>query len=308
MENAANAGRGHRWLLPFAALVVTALVVVAVVLVLFVLAAARFSPNAGPANIGANNLTIWLLHPTTSAIGPASVPTGDVARQSQTGFVGLIAQSALNSAFLVIPASLLAALVGVPLGFWVALHAPARLVGGLRALTNLGVALPAFFVAFLLQVVAVEITGRIGHSVIPVYGFGLDAHLLIPVLALTLGPAAAIARLISLAATDLNARDFARTARAKGLSERAVIYGHLAPNMYGTLGEAVLTGVRLVLGALVIVEYLFAWPGLGVLGLRALNVQDLPVLLGCIGVLGLLFVITELALDLVTRRTGVVTG
>ena len=293
---------------PLVSLLGTAAVVVAVVLILFVLAAARFSPNAGPANVGANNPTIWLLHPAASAIGPASGPTGNLARLSQGGVVGLIAQSAVNSAFLVIPASLLAALAGVPLGFWVALHAPARLVGGLRAVTNLGVALPAFFVAFLLQVVAVEITGRIGHSVIPVYGFGLDAHLLIPVLALMLGPTAAIARLVSLAATDLNARDFARTARAKGLSERAVIYRHLAPNMYGTLGEAMLTGVRLVLGALVIVEFLFVWPGLGVLALRALNVQDLPVLLGCVGVLAVVFVLTELALDLVTRRTGVVTG
>lgn len=65
---------------------------------------------------------------------------------------------------------------------------------------------------------------------------------------------------------------------------------HLVPNLYGTIGEAVLTGLRLVLGALVIVEFLFVWPGLGVLALRALNVQDLSVLLACVAVFGLLFV------------------
>ncbi len=308
MENTAEAGRGQRSLLPFVALLVTALVVVGVTLALFLLAAARFAPNGGPGRLGANDLTIWLLRANPAPIGLASVPTGDVAAQANRSLPALIAQSALNSAFLVVPAALLAALIGVPLGFWVALHAPPRLVAVLRAVTNLGIALPAFFVAFLLQVVAVEITGRIGANLIPVYGFGLDAHLAIPVLALMLGPAAAITRLVALAATELNAREFVRTARAKGLSERAVIYGHLAPNMYGTLGEAVLTGLRLVLGALVIVEFLFVWPGLGVLALRALNVQDLPVLLACVGVMGVVFVLTELGLDLITNRTGVVTG
>jgi peptide/nickel transport system permease protein len=70
----------------------------------------------------------------------------------------------------------------------------------------------------------------------------------------------------------------------------------------------VLPGVRLVLGALVIVEFLFVWPGLGGLALRAVNVQDLPVVLACVTLLGGLFVLTELGLDLVTRRTGLVSG
>jgi peptide/nickel transport system permease protein len=290
------------------ALVATGLVILGVTLGLFALAAARFSANVGAASLGGSNVTVWLLHPIASPIGLATGATGDLAAQSNTNLLGLVASAALNSTFLLVPAALFAALIGVPLGFWIALHAPAWAVGLLRALTNLGIALPAFFVAFLLQVVAVELDGRVGRSVVPVYGFGLDAHLLIPVLALAIGPAAAITRLVALSATELNARDFARTARAKGLSERSVIYGHLVPNMYGILGEAVLTGIRLVLGALVIVEFLFVWPGLGVLAVRALNVQDLPVLLGCVAILGSLFVLVELGLDVITARTGLVTG
>lgn len=291
-----------------AALVTTGVVILGISLVLFALAAARFAANTGQASLGASDLTIWLLHPNANPVGLATGPTGDLAAKSNTTLPALLGLAALNSFFLVLPAVVLAVVVGVPLGFWVALHAPARAVGFLRAVTNLGIALPAFFVAFLLQVVAVELTGRLGHSVVPVYGFGLDAHMLIPVLSLAIGPAAAVTRLVALSATELNARDFARTARAKGLSERAVIYGHLVPNMYGTLGEAVLTGIRLVLGALVIVEFLFVWPGLGVLALRAVNVQDLPALLGCVGILGSLFVLIELGLDLVTARTGLVSG
>lgn len=293
---------------PFAATASTALVILGLALVLFALAAARFSANTGSASLGASDLTVWLLHPNATAIGPAAGATGDLASRSNTTLPALVAQAALNSAFLLFPASLLAVLVGLPLGFWVALHAPKGAFGVLRALTGVGIALPAFFVAFLLQVAAVELTGRLGRSVVPVYGFGLDNHLVIPVLSLAIGSAAAITRLVALSALELNARDFARTARAKGLNERAVIYRHLVPNMYGTLGEAVLTGARLILGALVIVEFLFVWPGLGTLALRAVNVQDLPVLLGCVGILGALFVLIELGLDLVTSRTGRVTG
>ena len=291
---------------PLAALLLTAGVILGVTLILFVLAVARFSPNVG-AIVGANNPAIWLLRPSAAALG-LSPNAGSLVAITRTPLVVLVMQAALNSVFIALPATLLAALLGIPLGFWVALHAPRGVVGLLRVVTNLGIALPAFFVAFLLQVLAVELTGRIGHNVVPVYGFGLDAHLLIPVLALTLGPLAAVTRLVALGATELNARDFARTARAKGLSERAVIYGHLVPNLYGTLGEAVLTGLRLVLGALVIVEFLFVWPGLGVLTLRALSVQDLAVLLACIGVFALVFIAIELALDLVTHRTGLVSG
>jgi peptide/nickel transport system permease protein len=304
-----QATRGSRSaLLAIAAFGTTGAVVLGVCLVLFALAAARFSANTGPVGLGAGDITIWLLHPNANPVGLAVGPTGDLASKSNTTLLALVATAALNSAFLLVPAALLAVAVGVPLGFWVALHAPRRAVGALRAVTNLGIALPAFFVAFLLQVLAVELAGRVGHNVVPVYGFGLDAHLVIPVLSLAIGPAAAVTRLVVLAATELNARDFARTARAKGLSERAVIYGHLVPNMYGTLGEAVFTGIRLVLGALVIVEFLFVWPGLGGLALRAVNVQDLPVLLCCVGLLGGLFVLLELGLDLVTARTGQVTG
>ena len=300
--------KGRSSLLPIIALVSSGLVIVAVSLVLFALATARFSANTGQVSLGASDLTVWLLHANANPIGLATGPTGDLAAKSNTTLPALVGLAALNSAFLLVPAALLAVLLGVPLGFWVALHAPRRAVGAFRALTNLGIALPGFFVAFLLQVLAVEITGRVGHSVVPVYGFGLDTHLVIPVLSLSIGPAAAVTRLVALAATELNARDFARTARAKGLSERAVIYGHLVPNLYGTLGEAVLTGVRLVLSALVIVEFLFVWPGLGGLALRAVNVQDLPVLLSCVALLGGLFVLIELGLDLVTARTGIVSG
>lgn len=290
-----------------ASLPFSAFLVLAVTAALFLLATRWYAPGSGTFGAVAGGLNAWLTRATPSDIVGLAASRSLAAQAGVDGPVLLLA-AALNSAFLVLLAVAIAASLGIPAGFWIAIHAPRRLVSLLRSITNLGIALPAFFVAFLLQVFAIELAGQTQRTVLPVYGFGLDSHLVIPVLALSAGPFAYIARLVLVAATDLNIRDFVRTARAKGLPEHSVVYRHIAPNMLGAIGEALLGGTRLVLGGLVIVEYLVVWPGLGILALRAANVQDLGVLLGAVAILGALFFVTELGLDLVTRRTGLVTG
>jgi len=287
-------------------LAVGLVLVLVVTAVLFEFAARWYS--AGSAAFGsAAGLNFWNTRGAPAPLG-AVTPGLDLAAQAGVSGVVLVLAAAWNSMFLVVLATALAAGLGVPLGFWLAVHAPRSVVATLRSVTNVGIALPAFFLAFLLQVVAVELAGRVGGTVLPVYGFGVDSHLVIPVLALAAAPFAYITRFVLVGATEINALDFVRTARGKGLSETRVIYGHVAPNMLGILGEAVIGGMRLVLGALVIVEYLVIWPGLGVLALRAANLQNVSILFGSVAVLGVLFVLTEFGLDIVTRRTGVVTG
>ena len=220
----------------------------------------------------------------------------------------LVASAALNSTFLAGLAAGAALVSGIPFGFWLAIHAPRPLSELLRSATNVGIALPAFFVAFLLQVAAVELSRGTARPLVPTFGFGIDAHLIIPVLALAAAPFAYVTRLVAIGAADLDARDFVRTARAKGLSEMRVVYRHIAPNMVGALSEAALGALRLVLGALVIVEYLVSWPGIGYLLLRAVRAQDGAVLLAGITVLGMVFLLLERGIDVLTERTGVVTG
>ena len=275
--------------------------------VLFALAARWFVGGLPSFGAAAGAVTVWTLRATPSDTGVVS-PAADLAVRAGVPGAVLVLGAALNSAFLIVIACAIACGIGIPLGFWLAVHAPPRLVALVASLTTLGVALPAFFVTFLLQLGAVELAGRTGRTLLPVYGYGVDTHLVIPVIALSLAPVTTIARLVLVSASELDARDFVRTARAKGLPERLVIYRHIAPNMVGAIGEAALSGVRLVLGGLVIVEYLIVWPGLGVLALRALNVQDLGIFLGSVAVLGALFMATELGLDRVTRRTGITTG
>ncbi len=278
-----------------------------VVALIFLLAARNFIASTSSAGIAGSALPGWAIRPGAQPFGQVS-PGFDLAGQVGVTPVELVLLAALNSAFLVLLATAVALVIGVPVGFWLAIHAPRRLVVILKGATNLGVAFPAFFVAFLLQVAAVEATGRVGHMVVPVYGFGLDGHLLIPVVSLALAPTAMVLRLVALTATEMNVRDFVRTARAKGLSEIAVVYRHIAPNMLGAVGEAGLGALRIVLAGLVIIEYLLVWPGLGVLALRAANVQDLPIFLVSAALLAVVFYVTDLGLDLVTDRRGLIVG
>jgi peptide/nickel transport system permease protein len=285
----------------------TLVLVVGVGALLFFLAARNFLATTSTAGVAGSALQGWQISTGAQPFGQV-VRGFDLAAQAGVSPVVLVLLAAANSAFLVTLATTFALLAGVPAGFWIAIHAPPWSVTALKSAANVGVAFPAFFVAFLLQVAAVEATGRLGHSVVPVYGFGLDGHLVIPVLALTLAPLAFVVRLVALTATELNVRDFVRTARAKGLSERTVVYRHLAPNMLGAIGEAGLGALRLVLAGVVIVEYLLVWPGLGVLALRAANVQDLPLFLASAVVLGTLLYLTDVSLDLVTNRRGHIGG
>jgi ABC-type dipeptide/oligopeptide/nickel transport system permease component len=281
--------------------------VIAVTAVLFLLAARWYAPGSGSIGAIAGGLNAWPMRSSPADLGQL-LAVRALAAQAGVAPELLVLGASLNSAFLIVLALMLASLLGVPTGFWLAIHAPRRLVTAVGSITNLGVSLPAFFIAFLMQVAAVEIAGRAGRTVLPVYGFGIDLHLVIPVIALAAAPFAYITRLVLVSATELNAREFVRTARAKGLSEQSVVYRHIAPNMLGAIGEALLGGSRLVIGGLVIVEYLVLWPGIGALALRAANVQDLGTLLASVAVLGALFFVAEVGLDLVTRRTGQTTG
>ncbi|SRR6266508_157295 len=262
---------------------------------LFALARPNYRPSSGP---------IW----DVLATPIASEAAGDLAAKAGVTAVQLIFAAALNSAFLAVLAGGLALVVGIPLGFWLSVHAPLPLAGSLRALLSATAGFPAYFVVFVLQVGAVELSRTAGRPLIPTFGFGLDAHLVIPVLALALAPCGYVARLVAIGAADCNGRDFIRTARAKGLTELRVVYTHILPNMVGAVGEAVFGGLRLVLAGLVIVEYLVSWPGLGYLVLRAIRSQDAVVFIGAIGSLGIVFLLLERALDLMTERTGAVTG
>jgi len=191
---------------------------------------------------------------------------------------------------------LLAAVVGVPLGLAAAVmrHRKFSLVFVTAAIV--GVSTPSFFLALLLQILEINIYRRTGVALFPVGGFGWDSHIVLPALVLAARPVAQVARISFVALSEALDADYVRTARAKGLNSRAVIFDHALQNagvpILSTLGSS----LRFSVSSLPIVEALFNWPGMGSLLLIAISTEaNLAATLTL--VLGILFVLVQVVLD-----------
>jgi ABC-type dipeptide/oligopeptide/nickel transport system permease component len=125
---------------------------------------------------------------------------------------------------------------------------------------------------------------------------GVVAHLILPALTLGLSEATLMARLTRSSMLEEIAKDYVRTARAKGLHEQTVIQRHVVRN--ALIPVITLVGLSLgdLLGGAVITETIFAWPGVGRLVIQAINTRDYPLVQGVV----LFFALFRLAINLVT--------
>jgi peptide/nickel transport system permease protein len=160
-------------------------------------------------------------------------------------------------------------------------------------------AIPPFYLAYLLMTVF-----AIDHPWLPTSGMrtpGLDAggwamladrarYLVMPVVVLGVASAAGFARYTRGSLIDALGEDYVRTARAKGLAERAVIWRHAFRSSLGTLITIVGLSAPFLVGGAVIVEAVFAWPGMGSLMVESIYARDYPVVLA-VNLIGALVVI-----------------
>ncbi|HEV2022855.1 MAG TPA: ABC transporter permease [Terriglobales bacterium] len=143
-------------------------------------------------------------------------------------------------------------------------------------------------------------------GLLPVSGSGTWAHLVLPAITMGGALAAILTRMVRTAMLEELGQDYIRTARAKGLSERAVVYRHALRNAL----IPVLTVVGLQFGALlagaIVTETIFSWPGIGRLTLQAIGNRDYYLVEGCILAIGLTYVavnfLTDLTYSLVNPR------
>ena len=183
--------------------------------------------------------------------------------------------------------------LGTPLGIAAALAHRGRLDHLLRVLSLLGASTPGFFLAYLL--IALLATDL---HLLPVAGDENAAGLVLPAVTLAAGPAATLGRLLRASLLEVLADDFVRTARAKGMSGFRVVWVHALPNA----SIPVLTVLGGVLGHLlagaVIVEFIFAWPGLGRLTVEAVAERDYPMIEGLVTFSAAVFLVLNLLVDL----------
>jgi peptide/nickel transport system permease protein len=123
-------------------------------------------------------------------------------------------------------------------------------------------------------------------------------HLLIPSLCLALGPAVAIGRVLRSSLLEVMRQDHVRTARAKGMSERVVVVRHALRNASGPALSMAGLQVGLLLAGVVVVELVFAWPGLGLYTEQSIGQADFPAIVGITFVLGTAYVAINAIVDI----------
>jgi peptide/nickel transport system permease protein len=208
-----------------------------------------------------------------------------------------------------IAAALIALVVGVPLGVYTALKRHGKLSQALLAFSLFGVSLPTFLIGILLILI---FSVQLGW--LPSYGRGdtirlgwwstglLTAsgwhHLVLPAVTLSLFQLALVMRLVRSEMLEVLRADYIKFARARGLTKRAIHFGHALRN---TL-VPVITIMGLQLGGIIafaiVTETVFQWPGMGLLFIQAVQFADIPVMAAYLCLISLIFVSINLTVDL----------
>lgn len=184
----------------------------------------------------------------------------------------LVLEHLPNTIELALTATLLAVLVGVPLGVLAAVRRGNTVDTVIGVVSTFGQAIPSFWLGILL----ILLFGvRLGW--LPVAGQSGPASLIMPAISLAVIPLVSILRLARSSMIEVLQRDFVRTARAKGLRRLEVIGRHVLPN--GLVSVIAFTGILLggLLGGAVITEQIFAWPGVGQLAVQSIEARDYAV-------------------------------
>ena len=214
--------------------------------------------------------------------------------QDQRLVAVILAERMVPTLELTLAALGLALVLALPLGVLAARHHGDRLDTGAMALSLLGASIPNFWLGPLLILV---FSLWLGWT--PVSGREGPESLILPALTLGTGMAAILARMVRASVLEVLGEDYVRTARAKGLSEGRVLWGHALRNAW--LPILTLVGLQLggLLGGAVITETVFAWPGVGSLMVEAIQSRDYPVVQACVLLVSLTYVLVNTLTDLV---------
>lgn len=205
-----------------------------------------------------------------------------------------------NSLGLLLMALGLAAFCGLLLGILAALTRRKTRLYTFLFLSFVGVSVPSFFLAVVLQNLGIRYTRTFGSRLVSMAGYAWDwEHLALPLIVLAARPVAYIARATYVSLLDIMREDYIRTAFAKGFSLPRTVVRHALRNLAVPFLTSSGVSLRFSLSALALVEVIFAWPGMGRRMLEGIN-EGVPMLVIAIAVMiGLLLQLVNLLLDLI---------
>ncbi len=237
---------------------------------------------------------IWLSHVARFEFGTAYT-------FNRKPVINLIGERVLMSVQLQALALVMAVLIAIPLGIISAKRQYSLLDNLATGGAFLGLALPDFWLALMLQLLLAVQLGWLPASTSGPGTAGLEklSYFIMPAIVLAVPIIAIFIRFMRSSMLEVNKQDYVTTARAKGLSERTVTYRHILKNAIVPMVTVI--GIqlpRLVSGA-VIVETVFAWPGLGWLGYQAILQRDYPVILALSLLTGAFILVMNVVVDIV---------
>lgn len=228
--------------------------------------------------------------------------TGDFGR---SWFTGQLVMSGVTTRLgvtltIVLGATLLSAIIAVVIGVLAAVR------GGwidrtVQFFAVLGFAIPGFLVALglvLLFAIELRLFKATGFTPFGESPQGWIASITLPIIALAIGTTTAVAQQVRGAVADALQRDYVRTLRSRGLGERRIVLKHVLRNAGGPALAVLAVQFIGLLGGAVIVEQIFALPGIGQLAVQSTGAGDIPIVMGLVVVTAVIVVIVNLLIDL----------
>jgi peptide/nickel transport system permease protein len=227
----------------------------------------------------------WLGKAVTGDFGTSYANGGPVFEE--------LARRFPNTLQLAVISLLIALGLALPLGVLSAVKRNSLLDHFARVNALIGAAMPSYWLAYLLILIF-----AIHLSLLPVAGRGTWQHAVLPSVTLAMAATASLMRLTRAELLEVLGQDYVRTARAKGLNARAVHLRHAFRN--ALIPVVTVVGMRFgaLLGGTVIVETIFAWPGVGKYMVESIFNRDYPVIQGFVLFMGTVFILVNLLVDL----------
>jgi peptide/nickel transport system permease protein len=185
-------------------------------------------------------------------------------------------------------------LIGLPAGIFSATRRGQSTDNWIMALSFAGVSVPQFVLGLMLLYVFAHI-----FPFFPLGGYGSLRHLILPALTLGISGGGWYSRMMRSSMVDVLRQDFIRTARSKGLTERTVVLVHALRNAILPVTAMIGLDIGIFMAGAVVVESVYGWPGIGQLAWQAIQMVDIPIIMGVTLVAAIGIVLGNLLADLV---------
>lgn len=221
----------------------------------------------------------------------------------------IVKETLPNTFILAFASILIASFLGIFLGIIAAIKKDSLFDKLSLLFSAFGMSLPSFFAAILIGWIFAFVLGdftglNLTGNIYEIDDLGNGIHLqlknlILPAVTLGIRPLAIVIQLSRNSMLDVLSQDYIRTAKAKGLSFKHIIWKHALKNSLNPVITAISGWFASLMAGVVFVEYIFGWKGLGYIIVDSLNKYDLPVIMGCVLTISVMFIIINIAVDII---------